>query len=321
LSPDGLPRLPLLTAWHRLVEEEDRVVLEYGGEAVCFEGRAARLLLPGLMPLLDGSRTVDEVVATVGEAARPAVEHALRLLAAHGLLVDGPPIDATTPEPFVAAALLHVAADAQRISPADARRALRKSMTVVVGTGSAAGEIVRTLRLSGAGDVLLGPASALGHEAPSLTVAAPAPTELSSLPAWNERMLAKGLPWLQVLPYNGAFSAIGPLFVPGQTCCYECYRRRRASNVDYPDEFWALERSTGGIGDAPAVASAVAGLASLIALRWLLWRDPSAAGVMTALELGDSLELHSHTVYRVPRCPACTDAGRCAAPLPWAEAS
>jgi bacteriocin biosynthesis cyclodehydratase domain-containing protein len=320
MSEAHLPRLPLLTVWHRLVQEEDRVVLEYGGEAVCFEGRATRSLLPALLPLLDGTRTVDEIASTLGQAAEPAIRHALDLLAANGLLSDGPPLDMRVPQPFAAAVLQHVAANPSSTSPAAVYARLRSSRATLLGASAAAAEIARTLRLSGVCDVVRR-AWADVDPAPGLVIAAPEPAELPSLSAWNERAVASGTPWLQVLPFNGRFSAIGPLFIPGETSCFECYRRRRASNVDYADEFWALERSGGGVADAPALTGAVSGIASIAALRWLLLRDPWVAGVMVALELGESLRLGAHAVYRLPRCLVCSDARDLCAPLPWAEAS
>jgi bacteriocin biosynthesis cyclodehydratase domain-containing protein len=315
-----LPRLPLLTPWHRLAAEDDRLVLEYGGEAVCFEGRAAQALLPALLPLLDGTRTIDEIVLVLGEPARPAVEHALELLADHRLLVAGPPLEPSLPLPLATSALFDKAVGNAGVSPREALRDLQARSVAVVGTSPAAAEIARALRLSGIGDLTLRAWGETGS-LPELAVAAPDPAELPRLAAWNEHALETRTPWLQVLPYNGRFSAIGPLFVPGETCCYECYRGRRASNVDYPDEFWALERSERGVQDPPALTTAIAGLASMLALRWLSFRDPWAAGVMSALELDESLRLAPHIVYRVPRCPACSGAARLAAPLPWAEAS
>jgi bacteriocin biosynthesis cyclodehydratase domain-containing protein len=309
------PELPLLTPWHRVAGDEGRLVFEYGGEAVCFEGRATQALLPALLPLLDGTRTAREIVAVLGEAARPAVDAALALLDEHGLLTEGPPLDPDVPAPFAAAALGHAADGA---APAVVRDRLRAGVVDVVGSGPTAVEIVRLLRLSGVGRV---EASGWDADGDRLAVVAPAAGERLLLPGWNERALANGRPWLQVLGFDGAFAAIGPLYVPGETCCYECYLRRRAANVDYPDEFWALERAPNRRAEAPACVAAVAGVAVGLALRWLIFDDPYVAGVLAALELGRELRLETHAVYRVPRCSACSETATLAPPLPWAQAS
>lgn len=313
------PRRPLLSPWHRLVEEPDRLVLEYGGEAVSLEGGAVRTLLPALLPLLDGTSTVDEIEMMLGERAQPAIAHALELLAEHGLLTEGPPLDAAVPQPFAAAALHHAAVDPAAPPPAAVHAALAEAAVAVVGSAPAGAELARLLRSSGVRHVRRGG----WEETPQdeLTVVAPLAKELPLLPGWNETALEARAAWLQVLPYNGVFAAVGPVYVPGETCCYECYRRRRVANVDYPDEFWALERAAPETIDPPGVAALAAGVATILCLRRLLTGDPFSAGAMTAIELGEAIRVTRHVVYRIPRCPACSASGRLAQPLPWAEAS
>src|SRR5690349_20685522 len=97
---EEIPERPLLKPWYRLVAERDRLVLQYGQSAVVFEGQAVRRLLPAVLPLLDGSRTVGELNAEIGAAAEPAVEKCLRLPARHRLLTAGPAPPADLPRPF-----------------------------------------------------------------------------------------------------------------------------------------------------------------------------------------------------------------------------
>jgi hypothetical protein len=101
-----VPRLPLLAPWYRLVGDDDRLLLEHGQTVVVVEGAAVRTLLPALLPLLDGTRSVEELGLRLGLAARPAIDLALETLAAHGLLVDGPdaPPDVRTTARAVATA-------------------------------------------------------------------------------------------------------------------------------------------------------------------------------------------------------------------------
>src|SRR5207245_3631404 len=94
-----MPALPYLPPWYRVVTGPGKVVLEYGQRIVCLEGRAADRLLPALLPLLDGRRTLDEIVCALGEPVRAAVERALDELTAHGLLTEGPPLPAELPAP------------------------------------------------------------------------------------------------------------------------------------------------------------------------------------------------------------------------------
>jgi hypothetical protein len=86
-----IPSRPALVGWCRVVEDGSRLLLEHGGSLVTLEGRAVRALLPSLLPLLDGTRTRDEIAVALGRPVEPAVVHALALLTHHGLLVDGAP--------------------------------------------------------------------------------------------------------------------------------------------------------------------------------------------------------------------------------------
>src|SRR5207247_1374504 len=85
-----VPRLPLLAPWYRLVGDGDRLLLEHGQAVVVLEGGAARAFLPALLPLLDGTRSYDDLLDRLGVAARRALDLALDVLSRHGLLVEGP---------------------------------------------------------------------------------------------------------------------------------------------------------------------------------------------------------------------------------------
>src|SRR5215212_11093017 len=85
-----IPERPHLAPWYRLVGDGDRLLLEHGQVVVALEGAAVSTLLPPLLPLLDGTRTVDEIAERIGNAARPALNRALGTLASHGLLAEGP---------------------------------------------------------------------------------------------------------------------------------------------------------------------------------------------------------------------------------------
>jgi bacteriocin biosynthesis cyclodehydratase domain-containing protein len=312
-----LPSRPTLAPWYRVLNRDGKVLLQYGETLVSFEGRAATRLVPALLPLLDGTRTFDEVVEIVGPAVRPAVEHALQLLHEHGLLTEPSPEVATEAErrsaEFVAAT------DPLGRSPAELRETLRAARVAVAGEGPLAAEMASSLRRSGVGGLERVSLRSQGAklEAFRLAVAVPAGEELPTLSAWNDAALAAGVPWLQVLPFDGLFAAVGPLYVPRETACYECFRIRRASNVDYGREFLALQDVPAALPAAAGVDQTVAGLAATLALRWLAHRDQFLPGTWYALELGVRPALGAHVLYRVPRCPACSGLGKAAEPLPW----
>jgi bacteriocin biosynthesis cyclodehydratase domain-containing protein len=302
------PALPYLAPWYRVAEVEGGLALEYGHAVVRLEGAAARTLLPALLPLLDGTRTLDEVVACLGEPVRPAVESALRLLTEHRLLVEGPP--GPEHDPAAAAASFVAAATGSR-TPAAIADALRRARVAVVGSGALAAEAARALRAGGIAAIadVGGPVD--------LVVAAPSAAESGVLAGWNRSALARGVPWLQVLPFDGRFGAVGPLFVPGETCCHGCYLIRRHANVPYPGEFDPLEASPVAAGTPAPLRAVLAGIAALVATRWLASRDSLLPGSLFALEVVEGVSVTRHVVHRVPRCPACSPAAEGGRPLPW----
>ena len=296
---------PLLKPWYRLSVEPGRSTLRYAGSVLEFEGAAAERLLPHLLPLLDGSRTVDEVVAALGEPVRPAVEHALDLLRGHDLLTEQAPSGAAAGARRPAELL--AATDRAGRTVAELHARLVRAEVLVLGCAAAAEPVGRLLQSCGCGSV-----DGLAWDEPApdaFVVAVPAGDELPLLAEWNRRARA---PWVQILPFDGRLAAVGPVVVPGQTACHECYRHRRDSTIaPVPD------RTAGAYAGAPALDAVLAGLASHIAVRWLAADDLRDAGVLVAVELDPELRCTRHFVHRVPRCPACSPASRRAAASPW----
>lgn len=302
---------PLLKPWYRLSVEGGRSVLRYAGSVLEFEGAAAELLVPHLLPLLDGTRSLDDVVAELGEPARPAVEHALALLHAHDLVTERVP-DGSGEGARRCAELL-AATDAAGRTVAELHARLATVEVHVLGNGPAAEPIGRLLQASGAACV-----TSVGWNgrppADGLVVAAPASDELLLLEQWNRRALVARTPWLQVLPFDGRLAAVGPVFVPGETACHECFRLRRDSTIAP-----IRDRTAGSHVGSPALDAVLAGLAVHVALRRMAAADTAEAGVLIAVELVPELRCTRHFVYRVPRCPECSPAMRRAASAPWSD--
>jgi bacteriocin biosynthesis cyclodehydratase domain-containing protein len=306
-----------LKPWYRTLQREDRFLLQFGEKLVSFEGRAATQLLPALLPLLDGTRTVDEIVETLGLPVRPAVEKALALLDEQGVLTAGAPEHV---HDYALRSAEFLAATDPLGRPAKELLATIEPATVAVaGSGPLAAEIASSLRRSGIARLerLALDAAASHLERFELAVAVPAGEELPRLAAWNVAAFQTSLPWLQVLPFDGLLAAVGPFYVPGETACYECFRVRRASNVDYGREFLALQEVGVPLPAVAGLEQAVAGLAATVALRWLAHRDQFLPGVWYALELEPQPALEAHVLYRVPRCRACSGLEQCSQPLPW----
>lgn len=304
-----LPLRPRLKPWYRVATTSDGLVLRYGASVLEFGGRAASMLLPRLLPLLDGSRTLDELVRELGEPARPAVENAVRTLAARGLLLE--PLGAIDAPRGEAAEFL-AASDPFARSPSSIAAALAERRVAVVGSGGVAeflvgllGPIVETAWLE--------PENPAAHGS-DLAVLAPAPAEVPLVGEWNRAALGRETEWLPVLPFDGQLAAVGPIVVPWQSACHECVTVRRSASISpFHDN---------GSGSYPATASTealLAGFAATVALRRVALGDGASVGVLLAIEHGPALRATRHVVHRVPRCSACSPAAARAVPSPWNE--
>ena len=307
-----VPDRPQLAPWYRFVEDGDRLLLEHARSVVVLEGGAVRTLLPELLPLLDGSRTVDELASRLGEAVRPAVERALELLAAQGLLLHG------DEGPAVRDATADALAARYGIPPAVVAERLRSATVGVVGESLAGAEVARLLHRSGVGRV-----RHMGWEVGAevdLAVVAPARNESSMVPVWNTLALEQGIRWLGMRPFDGLAATVGPLVVPGESCCHACLLLRLAGHVAYGSEFELVEAApVAAAADVPLEAITAA-LAAHLALAWIGGVDTRLPGMLYVLEARPDLALSTHAVLRVPRCPACSPAERLAPRLPWHEA-
>jgi bacteriocin biosynthesis cyclodehydratase domain-containing protein len=305
----AVPALPLLAPWYRVVGDGERLLLEYAQSLVVLEGAAVRTLLPALLPLLDGTRSVDDLVVRLGPPARPAVEAALELLAGHGVVIDGPDAPADVRDAARAAAAGHL------LPPALAADRLRSATVGVVGSGPVRLEVVRLLAAAGIGSMRRVGWGSRGRA--DLAVVAPAADELDRLPAWNRAALASGTPFLLVRPWDGRMAAVGPLVLPGQTCCYECLLLRRGANSGFGADLAEVEAAPLAAAPDPALTALAAAVAAHVSVRWAIGGDRSVPGVLYTVEMHPILRLSEHAVLRVPRCPACSVAERAAPPLPW----
>lgn len=316
----AIPSRPQVKPWYRIAEDDNGVLFEYGGSVLRFSGEAAARLLPVLLPLLDGTRTLTEITDVVGKPVEPAVRNTLDLLAEHGIVADQAELECDAAQPVRETAEFLAASVRPSLPPPSVLAELAGARIAIVGSSCLSTELARLLRSSGLQGTTCEPVpSETDLAGRDLLVAAPSPTELPILRDLNQLTLLAATPWLQILPHDGRLAVVGPLYLPGETCCYECFTRRRAANLDYPDEFWALHDTAAPYPSPPMVTSVLAGLASSVALRWVALRDPQLPGVLFALEQQETIRLTQHYVYRVPRCPVCSDARDLAPPQPWFE--
>jgi len=306
-----VPRLPLLKPWYRLLETPDGLLLEHGRSTVCFGGAAATRLLPALLPLLDGSRTVDEVVAALGRPVEAAVEHALGLLARHSLLTEGPSPGAGSPTRLERTALF--LAQVAPLPPARIRERLEEARVLLEGDGELAAATRRLLRRSGV-------ACAQAENRATFLATAAARAGDPLLDRRNALALERGTPWLPFGCFDGAAATVGPLVVPGETACYRCAVLRRDATSGCTAELASLRPVPVRAPIGPTLVAAIAAIAAERILRWLGFGDPRLPGSIATVAVAPRLELADDVVLRAPRCPACSGAAVSGVPLPWHEA-
>jgi bacteriocin biosynthesis cyclodehydratase domain-containing protein len=304
------PERPLLKPWYRVVRHEERVLLEHGRTVVVFEGGAAREFLPALLPLLDGTRTLDELCELMGRKTTPAVENALALLAERGLLTAGPRRSRDPDRRRVAESL---AAESVRDDGIDEIAGRLETTTVsLLGDGRALDGLARLLQRSAVGAVCCAPPADPGV---SLVVVGPG----GDLPGWNRHALERGGDWLPFGEPDGGAVTIGPLIVPHETACFECLVLRRESTSGCAEEL-ALFRGSPAPAPRPTILAVAAALAAEVVVRWLGTRDASLPGALFTVRSLDGISVDTHRVLRVPRCPACSRVAGVAQPSPWHEA-
>jgi bacteriocin biosynthesis cyclodehydratase domain-containing protein len=228
---------------------------------------------------------------------RPAVEHALSLLRGHDLLTEG--VAGSSPScELLAATTGHTIVEMQR--------RLGRAEIHVLGSGPTAESICRLLESSNRPDWNEPPPR------PGFVVAAPSGAEVHRLTDFNRIAIETRTEWMQVLPFDGRLAAVGPVFVPGETACHECFLFRRDATISP-----TRDRTRGTYLESPAINAVLAGLAVHAALRHVT--AGGDAGTLLAVELAPDVRCTRHFVYRVPRCAACSTTARRAALAPWSD--
>ena len=140
---------------------------------------------------------------------------------------------------------------------------------------------------------------------------------LSMMREWNEFCVTHNVPFLPVVMQDMSVF-LGPMTVPGQTPCFECYWRRQNSSMNEPALVRATEASAflaqGVSGFLPPMVHIAAGLASMELLRYLSQELPVGnIGRVVEMDLMEPA-LTRRKLLRLPRCPVCSGRARQAAP-------
>lgn len=247
-----------------------------------------------LVPLLDGSRCVEELIAALQDTvSAPEVYYALELLRTKGYLVD-----ASVPFAPEQAAFWELAG----VDPAVAARRLSETTVSVTAIGGLdAGPLCAQLEAIG---VRVVPWA--GDRRIVLTDDA-LRSELASI---NAQALSEGRPWMLVRPV-GIEAWLGPIFIPGQTGCWACLEHRIAGHRILERSLCARRQQRGPLGITraalPSQVQALLGLAATEAAKWIVLQASAALEGKVVTIHAATLEKREHALTRRPQCPACGD--------------
>lgn len=260
------------------------------------EGKQAWIPDPvyaAVAPMLDGTHEVEAIFAALSDAYPvERVFAALDRLRTNGFLTEDTSAEARPAMAFW---------EQIGVPPSQARSRLDAACVATIAFGELnAGVLADLLRQHGVSVASEGDASVVitdDYLRPQLA-------------AWNAQSLNSSKPWLLVRPV-GIETWIGPMFVPGQTACWECLAQRLRGHRKLETYIGRRNGQDAPLGATPAgIAStqhaALAEAATEIT-RWIATGGQSALlnRVFTTSAL--TLERTRHVLTRRPQCPSCGD--------------
>jgi len=196
-------------------------------------GRSARTLLPQVLPLMDGTRSIDQLQQALPQLSARALRDIVTLLYSRGLLEDGTPGEAD-PAPQAPAALAAFAGrfnDVTRVNRhrGEALQRLADARVAVGGSPRAAQLALAALEGQnlGALTVCTQPDD-LPADATLMLAVFESADDAAAASAWFATARARGIPALHAHVASDAVE-IGPLYIPGVSGCHECFRRVRSA--------------------------------------------------------------------------------------------
>jgi bacteriocin biosynthesis cyclodehydratase domain-containing protein len=285
-------------------------------EVILIRGNAVSKLIPALLLELDGSRPWSDVINKLEHIASSDVIHAcIEKLFEQGVLVG------------VTAASEYLSDDEKALfsffshSPFVPEQILAKVQNASIGTfcdDALERTLIHSLRRHGFKHFRslshdLSDLEAQIDELDLLIILSPH-MEASTLDDINLACLKTGTPWLPVDLYSGPFCSLGPLVLPGNGPCYECYRSRLRSNLganaDAYDAFLTFQRlkrmNVSHYGMLPSGIDLSFAFICLEALKLATqFQVPASLGHNLMINLL-TFDVQRHRVLQIPRCSACS---------------
>lgn len=249
-------------------------------------------LYEALVSLIDGSRSVNQIVDALAGRADPAkVYYALMLLEKMGHLTEATP--EVSPE---IAAFWH----GQGIEPQAALHCLRnKQVHVHTLGGVVIGPVREALEDQGI--------TVCDSTAADFTLVVTDDYLRADLAHLNTAALHSGKPWMLVKPV-GLETWVGPVFKPGVTGCYRCLSQRLSRNQQVrlfvADKLCQSEPPVVSHAATPATMLSSIRLAALEVAKQLANVPGSLAGKVWSMD-SRTWTTQTHGLLKNPSCPEC----------------
>lgn len=242
-----------------------------------------------LVQLLDGEHTVEEIIALL-QQQMSSLEVLSLLMQIRDYVVDSPP-----PIPSEQAAFWEML----DIQPEVAYQRLQTTSLAVKTFGDIDPTPFQTMLTSLGVQVSHGGERSLVLTDDYLQ---------AGLEAFNQKALIENRPWMLVKPV-GTEIWLGPLFIPGQTGCWECLRQRLQSKRKV-ETYLQLKQGTinsfpASLAVLPSTWQTALSLAATETVKWIV-RGANATlegNIVTLNTL--TLEQHNHRLICRSQCAAC----------------
>lgn len=126
----------------------------------------------------------------------------------------------------------------------------------------------------------------------------------------NKVSLALGFQWMHAA-IDGPFLLVGPIFIPGETACYDCFEtrvtmnlRETASYLTYKNTLLEGRIRFGSAPVDPILAGLLATHTALEAMNWTVAGSSFTVGKVLSIYL-PTMEFAFHEVFKVPGCASC----------------
>lgn len=276
-------------------------------EVTFLEGEACAELLPWLIPILDGTRSV----AQLREAAREhgsddGLIHVLECLDEHDALTTEPP---------------HASLETIAPQPSAVMAKLRATEIPVCGRSPLATCLIGSLRNMGfpttpshsAEETWAGGLPPVQGHVLRLPVVIETDWQPRAIESFNAWAVANRQPWFLLGAWNQRV-LVGPLFIPGETACHTCFRKRLDSHRHHPGAAKAFDawRNSESVWQdphpiLPAIAELAASWAALAIFHHVSGLRPSRLAGRVMVVHPEDGRTQIEPVPRLPWCDACAN--------------